>query len=119
MSAAVEKKLLHPRWRPALRRCRARCWLGAHHPITHVADAEEYAAHPRDNPPEEVDEFIASGNDPSNSPASSRCYVPSPEAGTSRQQLEELRAATEMKRGSFSGRVIWSGSRRSAIQPRT
>ena len=61
-------------------------------PITHVADAEEYAAHPRDNPPEEVDEFIASGNDPSNSPASSRCYVPSPEAGA--------RAATGRAAGS-------------------
>ena len=52
-------------------------------PVTYVADAEEYAARLRDKLAEEVDEFIASDDDPEELADIRGAYVLAEHAGTS------------------------------------
>ena len=81
-------------------------------PITYVADAEEYAACLRDKLAEEVEEFIASDDDPEElADILEVLYALAEHAGTSRQQLERLRAAKAAERGAFTDRIIWCGNR--------
>lgn len=81
-------------------------------PITHVAGAEEYGERLRAKLLEEVDEFIASGNDTEElADILEVLYALAEQVGTDRQQLEKLRAAKAEERGSFKGRIIWSGNR--------
>jgi predicted house-cleaning noncanonical NTP pyrophosphatase (MazG superfamily) len=82
-------------------------------PIIYVADADEYVARLRDKLLEEVDEFIASDDDPDElADILEVLYALAEHAGTSREQLERLRAAKAAERGAFTGRIIWCGNRR-------
>jgi predicted house-cleaning noncanonical NTP pyrophosphatase (MazG superfamily) len=81
-------------------------------PVIYTADAEEYGARLREKLQEEVAEFIASDNDPEElADILEVLYALAEHAGTSRQQLEELRAAKADKRGGFAKRIIWTGNR--------
>jgi len=81
-------------------------------PITYVADVDEYGVRLRDKLAEEVDEFIASDDDPEElADILEVLYALAEHAGTSPQQLERLRAAKAEERGAFTGRIIWCGNR--------
>jgi len=81
-------------------------------PVIYTADALEYAARLRDKLQEEVAEFLASDNDPEElADILEVLYALAEQAGTSREQLEKLRAAKADKRGGFRKRIIWTGSR--------
>jgi predicted house-cleaning noncanonical NTP pyrophosphatase (MazG superfamily) len=81
-------------------------------PVIYTADAEEYGTRLRDKLREEVAEFIASDNDPEElADILEVLYALAEQMGTSRQQLEELRAAKAEKRGGFAERIIWTGNR--------
>ncbi len=81
-------------------------------PITYVADPGEYGARLRNKLAEEVDEFIASDDDPEElADILEVLYALAEHAGTSREQLERLRAAKAAERGAFTGRIIWCGNR--------
>jgi predicted house-cleaning noncanonical NTP pyrophosphatase (MazG superfamily) len=81
-------------------------------PITYVADAGEYGGRLREKLLEEVDEFIASDNDPEElADILEVLYALAEQSGTDRQQLEKLRAAKADERGGFAERIIWSGNR--------
>jgi predicted house-cleaning noncanonical NTP pyrophosphatase (MazG superfamily) len=59
-----------------------------------------------------VDEFIASGNDAEElADILEVLYALAEQTGIDRQRLETLRAAKAEERGSFTGRVIWSGNK--------
>ncbi len=65
-------------------------------PITYVADADKYAARLQDKLAEEVDEFIASDDDPEElADILEVLYALAEHAGTSREQLERLRRRSE------------------------
>jgi predicted house-cleaning noncanonical NTP pyrophosphatase (MazG superfamily) len=79
-------------------------------PITYVADG--YSARLRDKLAEEVEKFIASDDDPEElADILEVLYALAEHAGTSRQQLERLRAAKAAEPGAFTGRIIWCGNR--------
>jgi predicted house-cleaning noncanonical NTP pyrophosphatase (MazG superfamily) len=81
-------------------------------PITYAVGAEEYGARLRDKLLEEVDEFIASDNDPEElADILEVLYALAEQAGTDRQQLEKLRTAKAEERGGFADRIVWSGNR--------
>jgi len=81
-------------------------------PVIYVADAEEHAARLRDKLREEVEEFLASDNDPEElADILEVLYALAEQAGADRQQLEKLRAVKAQERGGFSDRIIWSGNR--------
>ena len=81
-------------------------------PITYVADVDEYGVRLRDKLAEEVDEFIASDDDPEELvDILEVLYALAENAGISREQLERLRAAKAVERGAFTGRIIWCGNR--------
>jgi len=81
-------------------------------PVIYAADAEEYASRLRDKLQEEVGEFIASDNDPEElADILEVVYALAEQAGTSREQLEKLRAAKADKRGGFMKRIIWTENR--------
>ncbi len=82
-------------------------------PVIYTADAAEYGARLRDKLQEEVAEFIASDNDPEElADILEVLYALAEQTGTSRDQLEKLRAAKANKRGGFTDRIIWTGNRR-------
>lgn len=84
-------------------------------PVIHTASPEEYNIHLRDKLKEEVDEFLASDNDPEElADILEVLHALAGQAGIDRQQLEKLRAAKAEKRGEFVDRIIWSGNRPSA-----
>jgi predicted house-cleaning noncanonical NTP pyrophosphatase (MazG superfamily) len=81
-------------------------------PVICTASTEEYATRLRDKLREEVEEFIASDDDPEElADILEVLYALAGQAGTDRQQLEKLRAAKAAERGGFDNRIIWSGNR--------
>jgi predicted house-cleaning noncanonical NTP pyrophosphatase (MazG superfamily) len=81
-------------------------------PVIYQASTEEYANRLRDKLREEVDEFLASDDDPEElADILEVLYALAGRAGTDQQQLEKLRAAKASKRGGFVDRIIWSGNR--------
>jgi predicted house-cleaning noncanonical NTP pyrophosphatase (MazG superfamily) len=81
-------------------------------PVIYTAGNEEYRTRLRDKLREEVEEFLASDSDPEElADILEVLYALAEQAGTDRQQLEELRAAKAEERGGFAERIIWSGNR--------
>ncbi len=81
-------------------------------PVTYTASIEEYAVRLRDKLREEVEEFLASDNDPEElADILEVLYALAERAGADRQQLEKLRAVKAEERGGFADRVIWRGNR--------
>jgi predicted house-cleaning noncanonical NTP pyrophosphatase (MazG superfamily) len=81
-------------------------------PATYRASAEEYATRLRDKLREEVEEFIASGDDPEElADVLEVLHAIAHQAGIDPEQLEQLRAAKAEERGGFHERVIWTGNR--------
>ena len=81
-------------------------------PVIYTADAEEHGSRLRDKLQKEVAEFIASDNDPEElADILEVLYALAEHSGTSREQLEKLRAAKAEKRGGFADRIVWSGNR--------
>jgi len=81
-------------------------------PVIYTASTEEYASRLRDKLREEVEEFIASDDDPEElADILEVLYALAGQAGTDQQQLEKLRAAKAEERGGFGDRIIWSGNR--------
>jgi predicted house-cleaning noncanonical NTP pyrophosphatase (MazG superfamily) len=81
-------------------------------PVTYTASTEEYAARLRDKLREEVEEFLASDNDPEElADILEVLYALAEQVGADRQQLEKLRAVKAQERGRFADRIIWSGNR--------
>jgi predicted house-cleaning noncanonical NTP pyrophosphatase (MazG superfamily) len=84
-------------------------------PIIHTANSEEYATRLRDKLREEVEEFIASDDDPQElADILEVLYTLAGQAGIDPQQLENLRAAKAAERGGFGDRIIWFGNRPAA-----
>jgi predicted house-cleaning noncanonical NTP pyrophosphatase (MazG superfamily) len=84
-------------------------------PVIRAAGPEEYSIRLRDKLREEVEEFLASDNDPEElADILEVLHALASQAGTDREQLEKLRAAKAEKRGGFADRVIWSGNRPAA-----
>lgn len=84
-------------------------------PVIYTASTEEYATRLRDKLREEVEEFIASDDDPDElADILEVLYALAGQAGTDQQQLEKLRAAKAEERGGFGDRIIWSGNRPAA-----
>jgi predicted house-cleaning noncanonical NTP pyrophosphatase (MazG superfamily) len=84
-------------------------------PVIHTASLEEYDTRLRDKLKEEVDEFLASDNDPEElADILEVLHALAVQAGIDRQQLEKLRADKAEKRGGFADRIIWSGNRAAA-----
>ncbi len=80
-------------------------------PIIYQASTEEYANRLRDKLREEVEEFLASDDDPEElADILEVLYALAGHAGSDQQQLEKLRAAKASERGGFSDRIIWSGN---------
>ncbi len=81
-------------------------------PVIYTASTGEFAARLRDKLREEVEEFLASDNDPEElADILEVLYALAEQAGTDHGQLEKLRAVKAEERGSFAGRIIWSGNR--------
>lgn len=81
-------------------------------PVTRKATAEEYGARLRDKLQEEVAEFLASDDDPTElADILEVLYALADHVGIDREELEKLRAAKAEKRGGFAARIIWSGNR--------
>jgi len=81
-------------------------------PVIYTASTEEYSTRLRDKLREEVEEFLASDNDPEElADILEVLYALAEQAGTDRQQLEKVRAAKAEERGRFADRIIWSGNR--------
>jgi predicted house-cleaning noncanonical NTP pyrophosphatase (MazG superfamily) len=84
-------------------------------PVIYVASADEYSIRLRDKLREEVEEFIASDNDPEElADVLEVLYALAERAGTDREQLEKLRMAKAEERGGFADRIIWSGNQSAA-----
>jgi predicted house-cleaning noncanonical NTP pyrophosphatase (MazG superfamily) len=84
-------------------------------PVIYTADAEEYGLRLRDKLREEVEEFLASDNDPEElADILEVLYALGDQAGTDRGQMEKLRAAKAEERGGFAARIIWSGNQPAA-----
>lgn len=84
-------------------------------PVIYTASSEEYGTRLRDKLREEVEEFLASDNDPEElADILEVLYALAEQAGTDRQQLEKVRAVKAGERGGFADRIIWSGNRQPA-----
>lgn len=80
-------------------------------PVTRIADPEEYRASLRAKLREEVEEFLASNDDPDElADILEVLYTLAELGGTDRRQLEKLRAAKAAERGGFADRIIWFGN---------
>lgn len=80
-------------------------------PAIHTATDEEYGQRLRRKLVEEVDEFLASDNDPEELADILEVVLALAErAGVNAQQLEDLRAGKAAERGTFSQRIVWSGN---------
>jgi predicted house-cleaning noncanonical NTP pyrophosphatase (MazG superfamily) len=78
-------------------------------PTTYVADDEEFRARLREKLLEEVEEFLASDDDPEElADILEVLYALSEQCGVSPRELERLRAAKAKERGGFAGRIIWT-----------
>lgn len=85
-------------------------------PVIYTASTEEYGTRLRDKLREEVEEFLASDNDPEElADILEVLYALAEQAGTDRQQLEKLRVTKADERGGFADRIIWSGNRPAAV----
>lgn len=81
-------------------------------PVIYTASTEEYRTRLRDKLREEVEEFLASDNDPEElADILEVLFALAEQAGTDPQQLEKLRVAKANERGGFADRIIWSGNR--------
>jgi predicted house-cleaning noncanonical NTP pyrophosphatase (MazG superfamily) len=81
-------------------------------PVIYTAGTDEFAARLRDKLREEVEEFLASDNDPEElADILEVLYALAEQAGTDHRQLEKLRAVKAEERGGFADRIIWSGNR--------
>ncbi|HMG65438.1 MAG TPA: nucleoside triphosphate pyrophosphohydrolase [Streptosporangiaceae bacterium] len=81
-------------------------------PVVYTASAEEYAVRLRAKLREEVEEFIASGDDVEElADVLEVLYALAGQAGIDPQQLETLRAAKAEERGGFDNRIVWCGNR--------
>jgi predicted house-cleaning noncanonical NTP pyrophosphatase (MazG superfamily) len=83
-------------------------------PVTYTAGTGEYRIRLRDKLREEVQEYLNSGDPGELADILEVLYTLAGQAGVSRAQLEELRAAKAEERGGFAGRVIWSGNQPAA-----
>ena len=84
-------------------------------PVICTASTEEYATRLRDKLREEVEEFIASGDDPEElADILEVLYALAEQTGTDLRQVEKLRAAKAEERGGVDDRIIWSGNRPAA-----
>ncbi len=84
-------------------------------PVIYTASTEEYRTRLRDKLREEVEEFLASDNDPEElADMLEVLYALAEQAGTDRRSLEKLRAAKADERGGFADRIVWSGNRLAA-----
>jgi predicted house-cleaning noncanonical NTP pyrophosphatase (MazG superfamily) len=84
-------------------------------PVIYTASSEEYATRLRDKLREEVEEFIASDDDPEElADILEVLYALARRAGIDQHQLETLRVAKAKERGGFGDRIIWSGNRPAA-----
>jgi predicted house-cleaning noncanonical NTP pyrophosphatase (MazG superfamily) len=80
-------------------------------PLIYTASPEEYGIRLRDKLREEVEEFLASDNDPEElADILEVLHALADQTGADQQQLEKLRATKAEMRGGFAGRVIWSGN---------
>lgn len=81
-------------------------------PVIRTADPAEYASRLRDKLGEEVAEFLASDGDPVElADILEVVYALAASTGTSRAELEALRAAKAERNGAFSERLVWHGNR--------
>ena len=87
-------------------------------PVMYTASTDEYGTRLRDKLREEVEEFLASDNDPEElADILEVLYALAEQAGIDRRQLERLRAAKAEERGSFANRIIWTGNLPPAVAP--
>jgi len=81
-------------------------------PVIRVAGPEEYATRLRDKLREEVEEFLASDDDPEElADILEVLHALARQIGAGPEKVEELRATKAAQRGGFADRVIWSGNR--------
>lgn len=81
-------------------------------PVIRMAGEEEYAVRLRDKLREEVEEFLASDDDPEElANILEVLHALARQIGVDPEQVEQLRAAKAAKAGGFSDRLIWSGNR--------
>jgi predicted house-cleaning noncanonical NTP pyrophosphatase (MazG superfamily) len=84
-------------------------------PLIYTASPDEYSVRLRDKLREEVEEFLASDNDPEElADILEVLHALAGQAGADRQQLEKLRAAKAAERGGFTARIVWSGNQTDA-----
>ncbi|MER7901446.1 nucleoside triphosphate pyrophosphohydrolase [Streptomyces sp. NPDC096046] len=87
-------------------------------PIIRLAGENEYDDLLRTKLVEEVDEFLASENDPEElADIMEVLLCLARRAGVSARQLEQMRQEKADKRGSFDERIVWLGNRQTGSPP--
>jgi predicted house-cleaning noncanonical NTP pyrophosphatase (MazG superfamily) len=80
-------------------------------PVVRVADVAEYRGLLREKLVEEVEEFLASDDDPEELADVLEVLVAlAADLGFDHDYLEKLRAAKALERGGFADRIVWSGN---------